>query len=56
MLQKLWALAADPHEDSQVRIKAAEWIAKHGWPDETRGGTTITSEGGVTTVTHIHQP
>ena len=52
MLEKLWALAADPHEDSQVRIKAAEWIAKHGWPDEDRGGMTVTNEGGTTTVVH----
>ena len=41
---------------SHVRIKAAESIAKHGWPDETRGQTTVTSDGGVTTVTHVHQP
>jgi hypothetical protein len=56
MLEKMLALAADPHEDSHVRIEAAEWIAKHGWPDETRGQTTVTSDGGVTTVTHVHQP
>jgi hypothetical protein len=29
---------------------------KHGWPNESRGGTTITSSGGMTTVTYIHQP
>jgi hypothetical protein len=56
MSNKMWALAAAPHDDAHARIKACEWIAKHGWPDETRGGTTVTSDGGVTTVTHIHQP
>jgi hypothetical protein len=29
-----------------------EWIAKHGWPDETRGGTTVTSDSAITTVVH----
>jgi hypothetical protein len=29
---------------------------KHGWPNETRGATTVTGDGGVTTVTHVHQP
>jgi hypothetical protein len=41
-------MAIEPDTDPRVRISAMEWIAKHGWPGGTRGGTT--------TVTHIHQP
>jgi hypothetical protein len=56
MLDKMWALAADQHQDSNARIKAAEWRVKHGWPDEGKGQMTVTSDGAVTTVVHVHEP
>jgi hypothetical protein len=47
-------MASEPNPSAPA-ISAMEWIAKHGWPEESRGRMTVTSEGGVTTVTHIHQ-
>lgn len=56
-IAQMWTLAAKPHSDAHARIKAAEWIAKHGWPDEAKGTTTIKTDAqGNTTVTHVHQP
>lgn len=55
MLSRMWAIAADVHDDVHARVKAAEWLAKHGWPEESRGQTTtVTSEGGKVTVTHAY--
>jgi hypothetical protein len=50
----MWALAAEPHDDTHARIKACAWIAKHGWPDEGRSGMTVTNARGTTTVVHQH--
>lgn len=55
LLDRMWADATSA-EDGHLRVKAAEWLAKHGWPEEARGTTTVKTEGGVTTVTHVHQP
>lgn len=38
MIGKMWSIAADAHGDALSRIKAAEWIAKHGWPHEQKQG------------------
>lgn len=56
LFDQMWALAAESHSDPNARVKAAEWLAKHGWPDETRGTTTVKSEDGgkIITVTHVH--
>jgi hypothetical protein len=56
LVDQVWKMAIEPHTDPRVRISAMEWIAKHGWPNESRSGTTVTSSNGITTVTHIHQP
>ena len=31
MARKMWGLAADPHDRADIAIKAADWIAKHGY-------------------------
>lgn len=54
LFDRMWELAAEPHSDPHARVKAAEWLAKHGWPDEARGVTTVTTEGGKTVVKHEH--
>jgi hypothetical protein len=54
MFAQLRLLACEPHGDPHARIKAAEWIAKHGWPEEARGQTTVTTDGRTTTVTHVY--
>lgn len=55
MLSRMWEIAAGAHNDTHARVKACEWLAKHGWPDEARGqSTTVTSEGGKVTVTHAY--
>lgn len=54
LFDQMWLLAAEAHGDPHARIKAAEWLAKHGWPEEARGTTTVTTEGGKTIVEHKH--
>lgn len=54
MIGRMWDIAAEPHGDVNARVKAAEWLAKHGWPEEARGQTTVETDGKITTVTHIH--
>jgi hypothetical protein len=49
-------MASASNPDLRVRIFAMEWIAKRGWPDESRGQTTVTGDGSMTTVTHVHRP
>ncbi len=51
---QMMAMACEPHGDPRARVAAAEWLAKHGWPDEARGVTTVTTEGGKTIVRHEH--
>ena len=36
LLDRMCDLACEPHGDTHARIKAAEWLAKHGWPDEAK--------------------
>lgn len=53
MVKRMWALAKDkkaPH----LAIKAAEWLAKHGWPEEARGVVSVETDdtGKVTRVIH----
>jgi hypothetical protein len=54
LFDQMWALAVSAHPDPRARLAAAEWLAKHGWPDEARGVTTVTTEGGKTVVKHEH--
>lgn len=54
LLDRMWEIACAPHPDTHARIKAADWIARHGWPEEARGQTTVTTDGQVTTVTHVY--
>lgn len=52
---RMMDIACEPHGDPKARIGAAEWLAKHGWPTEGAGKTTIaTDKLGNTTVTHEH--
>jgi hypothetical protein len=30
LVEQMWAIAAEPHDDPHARIKAAEWIVRHG--------------------------
>jgi len=58
MMQRMWALAAESHSDAHVRVKACEWLAKHGWPDESSGRTTVTmtpGEDGTSQLTVVHE-
>lgn len=54
LFDRMMAIACEPHNDPRARVAAAEWLAKHGWPDEHRGATTVTTEGGKTIVRHEH--
>jgi hypothetical protein len=36
MALRMWELATKPEVEPHVAIKAAEWIANHGWPGEKR--------------------
>jgi hypothetical protein len=52
LIDCIWALAIEPHDDPRIRISAAEWLAKHGWPEESRGKTMVTAETGTLTIVH----
>src|SRR6478672_6750152 len=52
LIDCVWALAIEPHDDPRIRISAAEWLAKHGWPEESRGKTMVTAETGPVTIVH----
>lgn len=54
LFEQMKLLACEPHADPRARVQAAEWLAKHGWPEEVRGVTTVTTEGGKTIVRHEH--
>lgn len=55
LFDQMWMLASEPHSDPNARCKAAEWLAKHGWPEEARGNTTtVKAENGTVTVVHEH--
>jgi hypothetical protein len=57
MLEKMWTLAAKPHDDPRSRIAACEWLARHGWPEEASGKTTVkTDKAGNITVEHTYLP
>lgn len=54
LFDKMWSLAIETHDDPRVRVMAAEWLAKHGWPQEAKGVTTVITDGGKTVVRHEH--
>jgi hypothetical protein len=54
LVDQVWAMAIEPHADPRLRISAMEWIAKHGWPEESRGTTTVTADTGPVTIVHEH--
>ncbi len=52
---RMMAIACEPHDDPRSRVAAAEWLAKHGWPEEAKGNTTtVKAENGNVTVIHEH--
>ena len=51
MVQRMWTLASKPHDRPDIAVKAAEWCAKHGWPEEAKGTTIDVSSTGPMTVT-----
>lgn len=56
LLESMWGIA-EGEKDLRVRIQAAEWLAKHGWPEEGRGVTTVkTDSAGNVSVIHEHLP
>lgn len=58
LLAQMITLAAEPHGDPHARIKAAEWLAKHGWPGAQRDSVTVTSDGPakITVIHELHPP
>lgn len=42
MVRRMWALASDPHDRPDLAIKAADWIADRGWPNEQSADITVT--------------
>lgn len=54
-MARMWVMVTT--EEPNVAIKAAEWLAKHGWPEEGRGVTTVkTDSAGNVSVIHEHLP
>lgn len=55
LMARMWVMVTT--EEPNVAIKAAEWLAKHGWPEEGRGVTTVkTDSAGNVSVIHEHLP
>jgi len=54
MVRRMWTLAGDPHDRPDIAIKASEWLAKHGWPEEAKSFEMHFPDAKAVTVIHEH--